>query len=172
MRGSDVGRTPGIESTVEREDPDLVLGGVQSGDEANGATGVALAREIGFAWTAVVNDFEVDAEDEVARATRELEGGIEERLDVDLPAVLTIQTGINEPRYASLRGIRQAQGKPLDVLDLEALDVGPGVLSSPIRRTSLYEPETEGDAVIWEGDAEAAGSQLADFLRDEGVVNG
>ena len=161
-----------LAAVVEEEDPDLVLSGVQSGDESNGATGVALAEKIDFEWAAVVNDLELDIEGGVASVHRELEGGVEELTDVETPAVLTIQSGINEPRYASLRGIRQAQSKPLDVHSLDDLDVDASVTESPLDRTSMYEPESEGDATIWEGDAEETAGQLADFLRDKGVVEG
>jgi electron transfer flavoprotein beta subunit len=161
-----------LEAIVEREEPDLVLTGVQSADAAFGATGVALAEQIDDAWAAVVNDLDVDAEAGTASVHRELEGGIEELTDVELPAVLTIQTGINEPRYASLRGIRQAQSKPLDVLDLAELGIEPDAIAGSLHTTDMYEPETTSDAEIWEGDAEETAGKLADYLRDSGVVEG
>ncbi len=160
-----------LAAVVEAEDPDLVLSGVQSGDEANGATGVVLAEKIGFQWGAVVNDLDLDIEGGVASVHRELEGGVEELTDVETPAVLTIQSGINEPRYASLRGIRQAQQKPLDVQSLDDLGLDADVVDSPLTQTSLYEPESEGDATIWSGDPEEEAAQLAEFLRDKGVVD-
>ncbi|MUV85656.1 electron transfer flavoprotein subunit beta/FixA family protein [Natronomonas sp. CBA1123] len=161
-----------LAAVVEEEDPDFVLTGVQAGDDANGATGVALADRIGFEWAAVVNALDLDIEAGVASVHRELEGGIEELTDVELPSVLTIQTGINEPRYASLRGIRQAQRKPLDVHTLDDLGLDDSVVESPVERTSMYEPESEGDATLWEGSAEETAGELATFLRDKGVVEG
>lgn len=161
-----------LAAVVEEEDPDFILTGVQAGDDANGATGVALADRIGFEWAAVVNDLDLDIEGGVASVHRELEGGIEELTDVELPSVLTIQTGINEPRYASLRGIRQAQRKPLDVHTLEDLGLDDSVVESPVERTSMYEPESEGDATLWEGSPEDTANELAGFLRDKGVVEG
>jgi len=161
-----------LSAVVEEEDPDLVLTGVQSGDESNGATGVTLAEKIDFEWAAVVNALDLDVEGGVASVHRELEGGVEELTDVETPAVLTIQSGINEPRYASLRGIRQAQQKPLDVKSLEDVGLDASVVESPLAQTSMYEPESEGDATIWSGDAEETAAQLADFLRDKGVVDG
>ena len=158
-----------LSAVVEEEDPDLVLTGVQSGDDAYGGTGVALAERVGYEWAAVVNALDLD---ESAHVHRELEGGIEELTDVELPAVLTIQTGINEPRYASLRGIRQAQRKELDVKGLSDLGFDAGVLETPVERTSMYEPESESDATIWEGSAEETAGELAAFLRDKGVVEG
>ena len=161
-----------LAAVAEEEEPDLVLSGVQAGDDANGATGVALADRLGFEWAAVVNSLDLDPDAGVASVRRELEGGVEELTDVELPAVLTIQTGINEPRYASLRGIRQAQRKPLEVHSLEAVGLDASVVESPVERTDMYEPESEGDATYWEGNAEDTAGELADFLRDEGVVEG
>jgi electron transfer flavoprotein beta subunit len=161
-----------LAAVVEEEDPDFILTGVQAGDDANGATGVALADRIGFEWAAVVNALDLDIEGGVASVHRELEGGIEELTDVELPSVLTIQTGINEPRYASLRGIRQAQRKPLDVHTLGDLGLDDSVVGSPVERTSMYEPESEGDATLWEGSPEDTANELAGFLRDKGVVEG
>jgi electron transfer flavoprotein beta subunit len=156
-----------LAGVVEEEEPDLVLSGVQSGDVSIGATGVALAEEIGYHWGAVVNQLDLDPDSGIASVHRELEGGVEELTDIDLPAVLTIQTGINEPRYASLRGIRQAQSKPLDVKTPD--DLGVDVPESPIELTELVEPESESDTELFEGSADETAEQLADFLREQGV---
>ena len=161
-----------LAAVAEEEEPDLVLSGVQAGDDANGATGVALADRLGFEWAAVVNSLDLDSDAGVASVRRELEGGVEELTDVDLPAVLTIQTGINEPRYASLRGIRQAQRKPLEANTLDDVGLDASVVDSPVERTDMYEPESEGDATYWEGSAEDTAGELAEFLRDKGVVGG
>jgi electron transfer flavoprotein beta subunit len=156
-----------LAAVAEEEDPDLVLAGVQSNDIAFGATGVALAAELGFEWAAVVNQLDLDADAGVASVHRELEGGVEELTDVELPAVLTIQTGINEPRYASLRGIRQAQSKPLDVH--APADLGVDLGESTLSLTSLEEPETESNVTLFEGSAEETASELAEFLKERGV---
>ncbi|MFC7155857.1 electron transfer flavoprotein subunit beta/FixA family protein [Halomarina halobia] len=161
-----------LAAVVEAEEPDLVFTGVQANDDAFGATGVALADTVGFEWAAVVNALDLDADGGVAHVHRELEGGVEELTDVELPAVLTIQTGINEPRYASLRGIRQAQRKELDVQELSDLGLDASVVESPVTRTAMYEPEAEGEATVFEGSAEDTAGQLADLLRDKGVVEG
>ena len=158
-----------LAAVVEEEQPDLVLTGVQSDDTAFGATGVALAEKVGFEWAAVVNHLEYEPGDESASVHRELEGGVEELTDVELPAVLTIQTGINEPRYASLRGIRQAQSKEIAPKTLEELGLDAGVTESAVTLTQLYEPEVESDATLFEGSPDEEASQLADLLRDKGV---
>jgi electron transfer flavoprotein beta subunit len=174
-----------LAAVVEQENPDLVLTGVQANDDSFGATGVALADEIDYGWAAVVNALDLDvaergsagsqtqsggADAGVAGVRRELEGGVEEVTDVDLPAVLTIQTGINEPRYASLRGIRQAQSKEIAETSLDDLGLDASAADSDLVVTSMYEPETESDATYFDGDAGEQASQLADLLREKGVV--
>ncbi|WP_254765885.1 electron transfer flavoprotein subunit beta/FixA family protein [Salinilacihabitans rarus] len=162
-------KTAILEAVVEEEAPDLVLSGVQSGDDSWGATGVSLAESIDFQWAAVVNDLDHDLGD-VASVRRELEGGVEELTDVELPAVLTIQTGINEPRYASLRGIRMAQRKELATKTLADLGVDESAVEGAVRLTDMYEPESETDVTVWEGGAEETAGELAELLRDKGVV--
>jgi electron transfer flavoprotein beta subunit len=156
-----------LEAVVAEEEPDLVLTGVQANDDGFGATGVTLAERVGYEWAAVVNHLELDGD--VAKVHRELEGGVEEHTEVDLPAVLTIQTGINEPRYASLRGIRQAQSKEIAAETLADLGLDAAAIESRSELTAMYEPETESDATIFDGSAEETAGQLAAVLREKGV---
>ncbi|WP_411965193.1 electron transfer flavoprotein subunit beta/FixA family protein [Haloferax sp. YSMS24] len=166
----DVGaKTRLLSAVVEEEDPDIVLTGVQANDDSFGATGVSLASAIDFEWAAVVNALDLDVEGGVANVHRELEGGVEELTEIDLPAVLSIQTGINEPRYASLRGIRQAQSKEIKPLTLSDLGLDASAVESELVLTSMYEPETESDAVYFEGEAGEQAAELAAVLRDKGV---
>jgi len=157
-----------LAAVAEEEDPDVVLGGVQASDDGFGATGVALAERLGYEWAAVVSELDVDAEGGEANVHRELEGGLHERLTVDLPAVFTIQTGINEPRYASLRGIRQAQSKEIETKT--PADLGVSDVTSRLELRELFVPDAESEAEYLEGDAEEQAAQLADVLRDAGVV--
>ncbi|WP_394738915.1 electron transfer flavoprotein subunit beta/FixA family protein [Natronococcus roseus] len=167
----DVGaKTEILRAVVEAEEPDLVLTGVQSGDDNWGATGVSLAEELGFEWGAVVNHLEHDLAEGTASVRRELEGGVEELTEIELPAALTIQTGINEPRYASLRGIRQAQRKELDVHTLGDLGVDEGAVEGAVTVTDMYEPESETDATVWEGSPEETAAELGELLREKGVA--
>ncbi|GAB3023920.1 electron transfer flavoprotein subunit beta/FixA family protein [Natronobiforma cellulositropha] len=166
----DVGaKTALLAAVVETEEPDLVLTGVQSADEGFMATGVSLAAAVDYGWAAVVNALEVDPDERIARVRRELEGGVEERTEVDLPAVLTIQTGINEPRYASLRGIRMAQRKELAVRSLADLGLEASAVESRLRLRELAEPESESEARVLEGSSEEAAAELATVLREQGV---
>ncbi|MFB6353761.1 MAG: electron transfer flavoprotein subunit beta/FixA family protein [Halobacteriales archaeon] len=156
-----------LEAVVAEEEPDVVLTGVQANDDAWGATGVSLAHAIGYEWAAVVNGLELDGD--VAHVRRELEGGVEELVDVELPAVFTIQTGINEPRYASLRGIRQAQSKEIAERSLDDLGLDPAAVESALDLTEMYEPEAEGETEYLEGDAGEQAAALADVLQEMGV---
>jgi electron transfer flavoprotein beta subunit len=161
-----------LSAIVKEEEPDLVLTGVQGGDDAYGATGVALAQQIGYDWAAVVNNLDLDEDWSGATVTRELEGGVEERSDIRLPAVLSIQTGINDPRYASLRGIRQAQSKPLEVMSPDELDVAVESLGESLVLEALYEPESEESATVFQGSPDETASQLNDLLQDTGMIEG
>jgi electron transfer flavoprotein beta subunit len=158
-----------LSELVGQEDPELVLSGVQSGDVSFAATGVSVANEVEYQWAAVVNDLDIDWDGARVDVRRELEGGVEELATLDLPAVLTIQTGINEPRYASLRGIRQAKKKTLDVVSLADLGLDSSTVESPFTLESLIEPESESNVTLFEGGVEDSTAQLADTLREVGV---
>ena len=160
-----------LQAVVEAEDPDLVLTGVQANDDSFGATGVFFSFFIYYYFSAFVNSLDIDTllAENVAKVHRELEGGVEELTEVDLPSVLTIQTGINEPRYASLRGIRQAQSKEIAEQDLGDLGLDLADVESDLVLTDMYEPESESDATIFEGSAEETAGQLAEVLREKGV---
>jgi len=158
-----------LAAVVGAEEPDLVLTGVQAADDSFGATGVALADAVGYEHAAVVNQLDLDPDAGEVGVHRELEGGVEELTDVDLPAVLTIQTGINEPRYASLRGIRQAQRKEIAERGLGDLGLDAAAVEGELTLTSMYEPESESDAELFEGDPGETAGQLAGVLREKGV---
>jgi electron transfer flavoprotein beta subunit len=96
--------------------PDLIFCGVQSSDWAQAATGSAIAGFLDWPLVAVVRELRLDPQTRSARATRELEGGRLDVVESDLPAVLSIQTGINAPRYATLRAIKQAERRELQVI--------------------------------------------------------
>ena len=160
-------KSAALAGAVETIEADLVLTGVQTSDDMFGATGVQLAATLGYGWAAIVTDLDVDPDEGVMDVRRELEGGTDQLVSVDLPAVCTIQTGINDPRYASLRGIRMAQQAEIEVLDLDALglsSVEPSIEISERRRP----PRPEGAARL-EGSATETAAELAEILRDRGV---
>ncbi len=102
-----------LAEVVRAESPDLVFTGVQSADAVQAATGTALAELLDLPRVAVVTKIELG--DGKATVNRELEGGLVDVTEVDTPALFTIQTGINEPRYATLRAIKQADEKEIEV---------------------------------------------------------
>ena len=129
-----------LAGAVGREGADLVLCGVQSSDAVNGATGVALAGYLELPHVAVIKRLDYDPASSTATVKRELEGGLVEVLRVRTPALLTIQTGINEPRYANLRAIKQAREKPLEVTTPDELGVDSGAIAAAAgsRRRELH----------------------------------
>lgn len=157
-----------LAAAVKRESPELVLCGVQSSDAVNGATGVALAGYLELPHVAVVNSLEYAAGESTATVRRELEGGLVEILRVRTPALLTIQTGINEPRYATLRAIKQARDKPLEVTTLEQLGVDAGALaaSAGSRRRELRLPERGAGAEMLEGSTAELAGRIVELVRE------
>jgi electron transfer flavoprotein beta subunit len=155
-----------VAAAIEREEPDLVLCGVQSSDAVNGATGVAIAAHLGLAHVAVVKELQHDAG--VATVQRELEGGLVEVLRVHLPALLTIQTGINEPRYATLRAIKQARDKPLDELDLADLELDEATVNAAAgaRVRRLRHPEKGEGAQMLDGSPAEVAARIADIVKE------
>ncbi|MCK4272273.1 electron transfer flavoprotein subunit beta/FixA family protein, partial [bacterium] len=108
-----------------------------------------------------------------ARVERELEGGTHELLQIDLPTVLTIQTGINEPRYASILGLRKAMKKTIRVMNMSDLDLAEeevGQAGSKTHLEKLYAPPRGEGAEILEGAAEEVSAKLAGIFREKGVV--
>jgi len=109
---------------VVAEQPELVFCGVQSSDQANAATGSALARLVGYACAAVAVATEWDGGGMMC-VTRELEGGLRHEINVPVPAVITMQAGANIPRYATMRMQKDAKTKPVVDVTPEAADLAP-----------------------------------------------
>ena len=138
-----------LAEVVRAESPDLVFTGVQSADSVQAATGTALAEFLDLPRVAVVTKIELG--DGKATVNRELEGGLVDVVEVDTPALFTIQTGINEPRYATLRAIKQAEEKEIDVRQ-------PGDLGEPAYhvRKMFVPPKGEGAEMLNGSSADVA----------------
>jgi electron transfer flavoprotein beta subunit len=160
-----------LAAAVGREEADLVLCGVQSSDAVNGATGVALAGYLDLPHVAVIKELEYDAAGSTATVKRELEGGLVEVLRVRTPALLTIQTGINEPRYANLRAIKQAREKPLEVSSPEQLGVDSGAVAAAAgsRRSALRPPVRGEGAEMIDGSPSAVAERIVELVRERMV---
>jgi len=152
-------------------DFDLVLTGVQADDDNLGMVGIMLAEKLGIGHASVVVGVEPDGDS--ARVKVELEGGMDEVSNLRLPALLTVQTGINEPRYVSIMGIRKARKKELNVVGVEELGLSEEDLTPMTEIEEVYlPPETEGAEMI-EGDSSAVAEQILRIIREKGVaVNG
>lgn len=146
---------------------DLILTGVQADDVNNGAVGNMLAEQLGVAHASVVIGIEVIEKE--AEIKIELEGGTDEVSKIRLPALLSIQTGINEPRYVSIMGIRKAAKKELSVMGLEELGLSEDDLSPRVLVEEVYlPPETEGAEMI-EGDAAMVAEAILRIIKEKGV---
>ena len=148
-----------LADAVRRESPDLVLCGVQSSDSVQGSTGTALAELLGLPRVAVVTRIEWGGSGP-ATVHRELEGGLIDIVEVDTPALLTVQTGINQPRYATLRAIKQAEQKEIAVVA-----AGNGSEPAYCVRRMFAPPKGEGAQMLQGGPAEIA-RQIADIVRE------
>jgi len=136
-------------------------------DHGYSQTGVSVAAELNWAKAAVVSKVNISPNASCIQVNRELEGGLEESIEVQCPAVLTIQLGINEPRYASLRGIKQAKAKPIEVLshtDLGLQDSDVGIAGSRSRVRRMVMP-AKGQAELIEGSVVEQAARLADIVK-------
>lgn len=153
-----------LAGVVGREEPDLVLCGAQSADAAHGATGVAVAGLLDYPHIAVVKSI-ADGLAGHLTVGRELEGGRVQEMEIRLPAVLTVQSGINVPRYANLRAIKQARQKPLEVLDPGSL-AGPGPSAPGPRLRRMYELKGQVGAEMIEGGPDEAARRINAILAE------
>ncbi|MBS1862200.1 MAG: electron transfer flavoprotein subunit beta/FixA family protein [Actinobacteria bacterium] len=149
------------------EQPDLILGGVQSSDSGNAATAVALAGLLDLPRVAVVAGIELDGDQ--LTVERELDGGAIEVLRLRTPALLTVQTGINEPRYATLRAIKQAKAKPLATLGPAELgtDAAAALALAGSRTVALAMPERGEGATMIDGPPSAIAGRIAEIVTAE-----
>ncbi len=147
-----------IGAALQAEAPDLVMCGMQSSDRGNGQLAPNLAQELGFAHATMVVGVTADADAKGMLIKRELEGGRAQNLRVSLPCVLGIQSGINKPRYANMKGIMAAKKKPLRVLEPAA---APASLLSPM---SLYVPQVTKTAQVLHGSVSEMVGELAQIL--------
>jgi electron transfer flavoprotein beta subunit len=149
---------------------DLVLAGVQSDDLGTGATGVMLAEFLGCAHATVVIGIDGDPEKKIILVRRELEGGVIESAEVTLPAVVTVQYGANQPRYASLKGIMAAKKKPFVVWSQADLGVQTDSAGTSFDVKEVAVPEKKSRVEILQGTPEEEVTLLVEKLRKEAKV--
>jgi electron transfer flavoprotein beta subunit len=173
FNGSDASATARIlAGAIKAMKYDLVLTGVQASDSLQAQIGVAVAEFLGLPHCTVVNNLEINGN--LAKVHRELEGGLEDVIEVRLPAVLTIQTGINEPRYVSIMGIRKASRLEIKVsglaeIGLDAASVGES--GSLVRLEKLYIPQSTKAVEILSGTLEEMAGKLAGIIKENGGLS-
>jgi electron transfer flavoprotein beta subunit len=150
-----------LAEAVRGESPDLILTGLQSEDLGQGQTGVVLAELLGIPHAAIVLQVEV-AEPGRIRVKRELEDGWFQHVEMPLPALLTIQSGGNKLRYATLMGIKKAKSKETRIVEAAGAATPSG--NEVVR---VYLPEKQKQTEMLEGTPAEIATKLTEILRTE-----
>ena len=160
-------------AAIQAEKPDLVLTGLQSDDLGYGQTGVILAELLGLPHATLI--MQVEKVDGGIRVKRELEDGWFQHVEMPLPALLTIQSGISKLRYATLMGIKKAKTKEIKRISCAGL-AGAGAQTTEADRLShcaierIYLPEHTKHTQLFEGTPKEAAAKLVEKLRFEARV--
>jgi electron transfer flavoprotein beta subunit len=152
-----------LAAAIKNENFDLIFTGLQSDDYGFAQTGVVLAEQLGWSHATII--MHIEKMDSGIRVKRELEAGYFQFVEMPLPAVLTIQSGINKLRYATLIGIKQAKNKPLRKVTLDEVKSGLGENLQKIEK--LYIPQKTKKTEVIEGPPAEVAKKLVDKLRNE-----
>ncbi len=161
-----------LAAALRRLSFDLVLCGKQTVDDDGGAVGIQVAELLGIPHVAVVNKLDVDAQARRIVAHRQIEGGIEV-VEAPLPALITCQKGLNEPRYPSLPGIMKAKQKPLEIWNWAMVGVEPetaGAAGAKLKVVRVEPPPARPAGRMIPGDAAAAVKELVRLLHEEAKI--
>jgi electron transfer flavoprotein beta subunit len=158
-----------LKTFVETGHYDLILTGVQA-EDGGAQVGGMLAALLDYPFASLVTSIEVQ-DGRKLRISREIEGGQKEINEIDLPCVLSIQTGINEPRYVGMRGIRQVAGVPIPVFHAKDLGVSPstvGEAGAKVKRVDYFIPAFGKGAEILRGSREENIDKVLELLEAKG----
>ncbi len=144
---------------------DAIFTGCMATDDSYYQVGPVLAEMLGVPHATLVSKVEVT--EGKAQVNRELEGGLIEHLEISLPAVFAVQTGINEPRYASLIAIRRAAGKEIKVMGKSDISVEPKTNST---LEKLFLPPVGKRAEILAGSADEIAARTAGIIKEKGLI--
>lgn len=158
-----------LKAFVEKQHFDLVLTGVQA-EDGGAQVGGMLAAMLDYPFASLVTAIEA-CDGRKLKITREVEGGNKEINEIDLPCVLSIQTGINEPRYVGMRGIRQVASIPVPAygasdLGLDTAMVGPA--AAKVKRLDYFAPPLGKGAEMLNGSREEIVGKLIEMLKTKG----
>lgn len=155
-----------LKSVIKDTKFDVIFTGCIATDDGYSQVGVTLAELLDIPHATLVTKVEVV--DKKAHAHRELEGGLLEHLEITLPALFTIQTGINEPRYASLIAIRRASKKEIKVLG--KTEIAAEAITSNSRLEELFIPPVSKRAEILTGSMDEISTKLGDIIKEKGLL--
>mgnify|MGYP001190605846 FL=1 len=150
-------------NALKAEGFDLILSGLQSDDIGNGQLGVLLAEHLNMSHGSLVMETNISDNSKI-KIKRELENGWFQWSELDLPASLTIQSGINKPRYASLRGIMMMKKKPINTIKLSEINAGANKIDN---LKSMYVPQKTKETVKIDGAADEVAEKLYNILKNE-----
>lgn len=154
-----------LAAAIQAENFDLILTGLQSDDQGFGQTGVLLAELLGRPHATIIMAIEV-VENHM-KLKRELEAGWFQHVELPLPAVLSIQSGINKPRYATLKGIMAAKKKEITTVDRATL----GVPDAPTQKVErIYMPQKTKKTEFITGQPKEIAAKLVEKLRHEARI--
>ncbi len=160
-----------LKAEVEKGNYDLILTGAQADDGA-GQVGGMLAAMLDYPYASLVNKIDV-VDDKKIKAGREIEGGNQEMNEIQLPCVLSIQTGINEPRYVGIRGIRKVASVEIPTHGAADLGIAPesvGEAGAKVRRADYFVPDMGEGAEILEGSTDEVIEELIKRLKEKGGI--
>ena len=160
-----------LKAAVQKGTYDLVLCGAQADDGAAQVGGM-LAAMLDWPYASLVNRIEV-TDAKTLKIGREIEGGNQEISAIDLPCVLSIQTGINEPRYVGIRGIRKVASVEIPVMNSAALGVDPaavGRAGARVQRLDYFVPPAGAGAEMLQGSAAEIAAKLTELLKAKGGI--
>lgn len=150
---------------------DLILTGAQADDGAAQVGGM-LAAMLDLPYASLVNKIEITS-DKVIKVGREIEGGNQEMSEIDLPCVLSIQTGINEPRYVGIRGIRKVASVEIPVHGSGDLGIAAGFVGAAgakVKRVDYFVPAMGEGAEMLEGSSDEIAGKLIELLKSKGGI--
>jgi electron transfer flavoprotein beta subunit len=157
---------------VQKNKYDLVLTGIQA-EDGGAQVGGMLAALLDYPFASLVNSIEV-LDGKKLKVGREIEGGNREMNEIDLPCVLSIQTGINEPRYVGMRGIRQVASVEIPTYgasDLAVDGAAVGDAGAKVKRTDYFVPALGKGAEMLQGSQDEIAEKLIELLKAKGGLN-